>query len=168
MGGGGAVAGRVHAVPSGLLAGLHPASYNQQNLTEIVDIAAAAPADAGLRLVVEGPDFNTGETISTTFILPLGPANADGAARLNDADLLIVPEGDAVNLEEPLQFGPSGSVPGQKLGEDFDFYGDTPVQLVAVEVPADRMAKEVFYIPALLVLALVVLMQRRRTDVPAF
>jgi hypothetical protein len=36
------------------------------------------------------------------------------------------------------------------------------VQITAVEVSAERMPREVIYIPALLIFALVVFMQRRR------
>ena len=75
---------------------------------------------------------------------------------------------DKVTLEEPMEFG---GFTAQKLGPDgadFDFYADEPVVLAAVELPADRLPKEIFYIPALLLLMLVIAMQRRRTDVPAF
>jgi len=142
--------------------------FDQRAPAEIIDIASSAPAGSSVRVVVEGPAFDDGSTINTTFLLPLGDANADGEARLRDADFLVIPEGDAVTLEEPFRFGPAGSVPGQKMGEDFDFYGDEPVRLVTVETPAERLPKELFYIPALLLLGLVILMQRRRTDVPAF
>jgi hypothetical protein len=68
----------------------------------------------------------------------------------------------------------TGSVPYQSslivqaLTRQFDFYGDKPVVVKAVSLPNARIAKEVFYIPALLLLGLVIAMQRRRQIVPAF
>ena len=46
--------------------------------------------------------------------------------------------------------------PAEQLGIDWDW------ELVELEVPADRMPKEIFYIPALLLVLLVVMLQRGR------
>jgi TRAP transporter 4TM/12TM fusion protein len=141
--------------------------YETADPASIVEIAANAPADSDLRLVIEGSDIN-GDRSQVTMLLPLGEANADGTARLSSADLQVRIDGDAVTLEEPLDFaGFTASKLGPD-GADFDFYADEPVVLAAVELPADRLPKEVFYIPALFLLMIVVMMQRRRTDVPAF
>jgi hypothetical protein len=70
----------------------------------------------------------------------------------------------AWRLDEPM----FGSPLAETLS-GFDFYAETPVELAAVEAPADRLpAQEIFYIPALLLLGLVVLLQRRRQTKPAF
>ena len=143
-------------------------AYRSEAPSSIVEVAAAAPAGGELRLVVEGPDIDDGSKVnSKTFILPLGEASNSGEARLKAVDLQVLIDGDVVALDEPFQFGEAGSVPGRTLS-NFDFYGDDPTRIVAVEVPNERMAKEIFYIPALLLLALVVMVQRRRTDVPPF
>jgi hypothetical protein len=42
------------------------------------------------------------------------------------------------------------------------------VRIVRAEVERDRWPKEVFYLPALALLALVVVVQRRRQTQPAF
>ncbi|HPQ94519.1 MAG TPA: DUF3394 domain-containing protein, partial [Thiolinea sp.] len=52
--------------------------------------------------------------------------------------------------------------------QKFDFYGDQPVRVSKIEMPAQRMPKEVFYLPALLLLALLIWVQRRRQTEPAF
>ncbi|MEJ2026056.1 MAG: TRAP transporter permease [Limibacillus sp.] len=136
--------------------------------TAVVERAAQAPADGELRVVIEGPDYNNPDKIgSMHLMLPLGPPESDGVARLQREDLQVVVEGDQVILEEPFRPGEVGSVPGRKL-IGFDFYADEPVQVTAVEVEKDRIFKEIFYLPALLLLALVIFLQRRRTDVPAF
>lgn len=131
-------------------------------------MAEQAPDGGDLRLVVRGPDFNRPDVLAeTTLILPLGAPAGSGDERLQREDLPVILDGDRVTLEEPFRPGPSGSVPGQKLG-GFDFYGDQPVEIVAIQVENERLPKEVFYLPALLLLGLVVVLQRRRTDVPAF
>ena len=60
-------------------------------------------------------------------------------------------------LEEPL-FGSQF----ENLGRIFDFYADDPVEIASIALPRDRMPKEVFYVPALLAIVLVVALQRRR------
>jgi hypothetical protein len=124
-------------------------------------VAAAAPGDE-LRLQIRGPDFNTGELAETTLVMNI---EGEGSAqeRIDASGLLLFPEGDAVRLDEPM----FGTTSAEKLA-DFDFYADTPVELAAVQVPQDRMPAQVFYLPALLLLGLVVLLQRRRQTKPAF
>src|SRR5690606_10738682 len=129
--------------------------FHQEDPARIVELAAAEPEGGALRLVVEGPSLKrSGRVETTTFMLPLGAGGAGGAERLKQQDLLVVVEDGAAKLEEP--FRPE-SVPGSKL-RDFDFYGDDPVRITAVELPAARIAKEVFILPALLLLGLIVVL----------
>ncbi|MCE0506552.1 TRAP transporter permease [Roseivivax sp. GX 12232] len=114
-----------------------------------------------IRLRVEGPDFNTGETAETTLVM-----NAEGATaqeRIDNSGLMLFPEGDTVRLDEPM----FGTATAEKLS-DFDFYADDPVRLAEVQVPQDRLPAQIFYIPALLLLGLVILLQRHRQTKPAF
>ncbi len=124
---------------------------------EVVDIVAAQAENAELQLQIAGPDFNDPDkTTETNIVVPLGAAG-EGAERLEKVGLLVMVEDGVAKLEEPL--------PGSKfesIGRTFDFYADKPVTVSSVALPADRMPKEVFYIPALVVLALVILMQRAR------
>jgi len=139
--------------------------YHREDPTRIVEFAAIEPDGAEFRLVVEGPSMKrAGHTEAKTFLLPLGPAAGGGDERLKQADLHVIVEDGVAKLDEPFQ---PTSVPGAAL-LDFDFYGDEPTRITAIEVPTERIAKEVFYIPAFLLLVLVVAVQRRRTDVPAF
>ena len=128
---------------------------------EVLELASAGAPDAELRATVAGPDFNDPDVgTSTDVTVPLGPAGA-GAERLENVGLLLViGDGKAV-LEEPL-FGS----PFESLGRTFDFYADTPVEIVSIALPRDRMPKEVFYLPAILAVVLVILMQRRRALPP--
>ena len=130
---------------------------------EVLDVASAGASDAELRITVAGPDFNDPDVETTTDItVPLGPAGGSasvggGAARLEKIGLLLMIEDGKARLEEPLP----GS-PFENLGRIFDFYADVPVEVASIALPRDRMPKEVFYLPALLAIVLVILMQRRR------
>ncbi len=142
--------------------------YIEQDPVTVAELAAAAPADGDLRLVIRGPDIDNASVVrEVTVVLPLGATASSGEERLQREDLHVIIDGDKAALDEPFRPGSSGSVPGQKLGK-FDFYGDEPVHIASIQVPNDRMPKEVFYLPALLLLGIVIVLQRRRTDVPAF
>ncbi len=131
--------------------------------TELVALAGRLPADSELRIHVEGPNFNNPDKIDkTTLIIPLGKAGP-GDRRLQQAGVVIVSEGKLAKLEEPL---PASKL--EKQLKSYDFYGDKPVVVTNVLMPNERMPKEILYIPALLLLGLVILMQRRRQTQPAF
>ena len=114
-------------------------------------------------MIVTGPDFDHPDQMSQiTVMADLGPSG-DGLARLEHAGLLVLEEDGKAKLEEPL----AGTKFFTKF-QMFDFYGDEPVEISLVELDAERMMKEVFYIPALLLLGIVILFQRRRQTQPAF
>ena len=48
------------------------------------------------------------------------------------------------------------------LSREFDFYADNPVTIATVLIPRERVFKEIFYIPALILVALVFFLQLRR------
>jgi hypothetical protein len=124
-------------------------------------VLAEVPEGERLRLLIRGPDFNTGETAETTLVVDA--TGATGAERLANTGLLLLPEGEVMRLDEPM----FGTETAEAL-IDFDFYADAPVTLASIQVAQDRMPAQVFYIPALLLLGLVVLLQRRRQTKPAF
>ena len=129
---------------------------------EVLEVASARAADAELRVTVAGPDFNDPDIeTSTDITVPLGPAG-DGTGRFENVGLLLMVEDGKAMIEEPLP----GS-PFENLSRTFDFYADVPVEIASVALPRDRMPKEVFYLPALLVIALVILLQRRRAATAA-
>ncbi len=136
--------------------------YIKTDPVQIEETIGAAPAGTDMRLVVSGPDFDTAQITSKTIILPI-EGEGDGVSRLDEVGLMIMVEDGKVLLDEPFP----GSTYAKKLG-GFDFYGDEPVVIAEVKIPAERMPKELFYIPALLLLGVVVIFQRRRQTVPAF
>ena len=131
--------------------------------TELVAIAGAESADTKLRIIVSGPNFYNPDKIDdTTLTVPLGKTG-DGEARLEKLGLMVLVDGDNAILEEPLLASKF-----EYLGKEYDFYGDTPVTISSVQIPRDRIAKEIFYIPAIVLLIIVILFQRRRQTQPAF
>ena len=130
---------------------------------QILDVAGgAAPGD---RILVEvtGTDFdNPDETVTTTLDLRAGEGE-DAAAMLKDKGLVVQIDGDKALIEEPFP-----GTPFFETMKDFDFYGDVPVTVSAVKTEADRLPKQLFYIPALLLLGLVIFLQKRRQTKPAF
>ncbi|WP_025311034.1 TRAP transporter permease [Roseicyclus elongatus] len=122
---------------------------------------ADAPEGARLRIEVSGPDFDTGEI--TDLTLPIDVVGATAAERLDATGLLLFPDGEVMRLDEPM----FGTEAAEALA-DFDFYADEPVALATVQMPRDRLPEQIFYIPALLLLGLVILLQRRRQTKPAF
>jgi len=115
----------------------------------------AAPGDE-LRAVVRGPDFLTGEMQETTLLIEV-EGTGSGAERLAATGLALREEGGVVILDEPM-FGSAYS----EVMQGFDFYAETPVTLVSVKAPSDQMPQELIFIPALLLLGLIALLQRGR------
>jgi TRAP transporter 4TM/12TM fusion protein len=124
-------------------------------------VEGADPGDR-LRLLIRGPDFRTGETSETTVVFDI-EGEGGAAERIGASGLLIYPEGEGIRLDEPM-FG----TPLAETLAGFDFYAEEPVELASVLAPADRPPAQLFYIPALILLGLVVLLQRRRQTKPAF
>ncbi len=131
--------------------------YDYLSGTQIVSVAGQAPADGSVRMVVSGPDSRYGDMTTTTVLVPLG-ALGDGDTRLmTAAGITVNIDGDRAILEEPM---PSTALSRIMLA--FDFYADEPVQIIRLEVPTERVDKELFFIPAILLLCFVIVIQRRR------
>ena len=115
----------------------------------------AAEAGSEIRVVVNGPDFDTSELRDTTIVLAIGEeAPAD---RLAAMGLSLFEEGDALALDEPMFGSPHAAALA-----DYDFYGDDFVTVKEVLAPQSQMPKELVFIPALLLLALIFMLQRGR------
>ncbi|MCK8464975.1 TRAP transporter permease [Aliiroseovarius sp. S1339] len=117
----------------------------------------ASPGDQ-LRAVIRGPDFDTLDSKDLTVVFDV-PEGADVQARLDSLGVMIVPEGETIKLDEPM----FGTFLSDKLST-FDFYGDEPVQIATVQAPSNQLPKELIFIPALLLLALVAFLQSRRAE----
>jgi TRAP transporter 4TM/12TM fusion protein len=115
-------------------------------------VAEAAPVDGFLRLRVAS-ETRSGKPVEKLVKLPLGTAGS-GPQRLKAAGLTLK-ESDGKVVIDDLRFGSTG----RKFGLDVD------EQILAVQVPAERPAKYWFFVPALVMLGVVVLLQRRRRAV---
>lgn len=136
--------------------------YHYFSGAEMVEEIGSLETAEQVRAVVTGPDFdNPDRILSTTVVLDL-TTEGDALDRLRTAGLeLDDPETGA--LVEPFV-----GTPFFEVLQDFDFYDDAPVVLERIERSTERPVKEIFYIPALLLLGLVMFMQRRRQTTPAF
>jgi hypothetical protein len=127
-----------------------------------IEAMAAAPEGSLVRLNIAGPDFDTGKLRETTFVVPA--VAGDAAAALKAEGLNIEVQDDRVVMLEP----DFGSTYEDKLINEYDLYADEPVLISAVQVENERMPKEIFFLPALLLLIGIVLIQRPRAKQPAF
>ena len=117
--------------------------------SEIFDIAGKMPVDSQIRIRITGEDIE-GREIDKVVMLPLGAAGS-GKDRLMEAGLELLIDDDKVIVDNVV-FGSTAE--RQKI--DFDF------EVASVQVKADRPPRQLFYIPALLLLGLIVMIQRRR------
>lgn len=125
--------------------------FQLEDPTSIVQLATDLPADASIRATISGIDFSNDKEITKTVLLPLGAAG-DGATRLLDAAGIELRNDDGKMIVDNVSFG--GYAEKQKI--DFDW------EIIKVETPVERFPKQLFYLPAFLLLALVVMVQRRR------
>ena len=117
--------------------------------TQLIQLIEKAPADDQLRVWVEGEDIN-GDPVKKGMLLPLGePGSA--AQRLERFGLRIIPSGEQFSVMS-VKFRSSAAKAGFQVGQ----------LMTSIEVETDRPKKEWIYVPVLFVLALVVVLQRRR------
>ena len=125
--------------------------FEPRPASEMFERAQSAPDNASLRVRLTGEDLN-GKMVDARYLLPLGAAGPDGQTRLLDGAGIEFRDEDGRLFVDNLNFGG----PSEQLGIDFDW------ELTELDVAADRMPKEIFYIPAFLLLAVVYLLQMRR------
>jgi TRAP transporter 4TM/12TM fusion protein len=115
----------------------------------IEEVAEQVPPGGSIRLHAEGITIE-GDEVSKTVILPLGPA-APGGERLMAAGLELRQE-EGRTIIDLVQFGSAA----ERAGLDFDF------EITSVLLVNPRPPKEIMWIPALLLLGLIVWAQHRR------
>ncbi|QIE55573.1 TRAP transporter permease [Pikeienuella piscinae] len=120
---------------------------------EIEQAAMSAPVGSDLRLQVDGVNA-LGDPVSFTALLPV-VEGATGAERLAAVGLEYIVDGEKVVIDN-VAFDSAA----QKAGFDWD------QEIKRVLAPADQPTKYLMFVPAFLLLALVVILQRRRA-IPA-
>jgi TRAP transporter 4TM/12TM fusion protein len=133
------------------------AGADPKNLEQV---AGAQATGAEIRIFVSGQNAS-GEDVETTVVLPLG-AKGDGAKRLEAAGIKIVQNAGKTIIDDVVQADSRGK-PTAAANAKLEF----DMVVLSAEVPRDRMAKQLFYIPAILLLAFVWIVQRRRRRRPA-
>ncbi len=122
--------------------------------SQIVEMAEQVQAEGKLPMMIAGETID-GDYVEKLVVLPLGAAGS-GTERLMEAGLEVRIEGDKV-FADNVAFGSAA----QTAGLDFDW------QINSIQVAADRPPKHLMFIPALLLLLFIGLIQRRRdTDMP--
>jgi TRAP transporter 4TM/12TM fusion protein len=116
---------------------------------QIVQMVEELPPETDLRLHVEGENID-GDLVSKMVVLPMGDA-APGKARLEKAGLELRTERSRVYVDM-VAFDSHA----EKAGIDFDW------EILSLQVPTDRPAKQWMYLPALFLLGTIVMVQRRR------
>lgn len=137
--------------------------YTASSGPAAIDAVGSVPLGTPVRLVISAPDFDTGEVGTKTIVL-IPEQDAGGLERLSAVGLDVFEEDDVLRVDEPFP----GTPYFETLANEYDFYADEPVQIISAEVPNDRMPKEIFFLPAFLLLGLIILIQRRRATQPAF
>ncbi len=121
----------------------------------LVQAVEAAEPGSEIRVVVNGPDFDTSEMRDTTILLAIGDeAPAD---RLSAMGLTLLNNDGDLTVEEPMFGSPHSSALA-----DYDFYGDEFVTVKEVLAPQTQSPKELVFIPALIFLAFIFMLQRSR------
>jgi hypothetical protein len=132
------------------------APYAEEQPASIAEAALATTPGEDLRLRVAGIN-DLGDPIEFVAILPIGEG-ATGEERLEAAGLVIRQDGDALFIDDV-----GFDTPAANAGLDWD------QEVLRVLRPLDQPSKYLMFIPALILLGLVVLLQRGRrpTTVPA-
>ncbi len=117
--------------------------------TELVQVLDGKKSGEQLRLTLQGERMN-GQEFKMTTMLAVG-SEATGEERLRGLGIETREEEGRVYIDM-VGFGS----PAEKAKIDFD------QEILTIHVPADRPAKEWMFIPALLLLGVIILAQRRR------
>ncbi|NIM43987.1 MAG: TRAP transporter fused permease subunit [Hydrogenophaga sp.] len=116
----------------------------------VYDVARDRPANDRVVMVIQGLTLE-GDDVVKTVAVQLGEAGDDGRKRLADAGLQLMPLGDQMQIGA-IKFGSRAAKSGFEQGWD----------VKEVLVPSDRPTPHWFYLPALLLVALVWWNQGRR------
>jgi len=127
---------------------IHP-PFDEVKGERMSQLIAESPANTGKRIWIEGLNLN-GDEIKKGVLIPLG-APGDVKARLASSGLTVMADGDNL-MVVAVKFGSKAD----KLGIEQSF------RVTALEVPSDRPAKEWFFIPAFVLLGLIIVVQRAR------
>jgi hypothetical protein len=125
--------------------------FETRPAADLYVMAESGAENSSLRVRLSGENIN-GDIVDARYLLPLGASGGDGVSRLMDGAGIEFREEDGKYYVDNLNFGG----PSEQLGIDFDW------EVIELEVAADRMPKEIFYLPAFLLFLIVLGLQLRR------
>ena len=115
----------------------------------IYETVETMPPESSLQMHVEGENLE-GKLISKMVVMPMGDTGP-GVERLERSGLLLRQENKKM-LVDTVVFDSAA----EKAGIDFDW------EILSLQIPVDQPPKQWMYLPALMLLGMVVFMQRRR------
>ena len=115
----------------------------------IYETVETMPSESNLQMHVEGENLE-GKLISKMVVMPMGDSGP-GVERLERSGLLLRQENKKM-LVDTVVFDSAA----EKAGIDFDW------EILSLQIPVDQPPKQWMYLPALMLLGMVVFMQRRR------
>ena len=126
------------------------AEFRDAPAAEVFDVVRDAPSDTGLVLVIAGTTLEGNDVVKTVG-LRLGDHGPEARKRLGDAGVTLIATGPQVRIGQ-VKFGSRA----QKAGFE------TGWEVKAIKLPSGRPTPHWFYLPALLLVALVWWSQGRR------
>ncbi len=124
--------------------------YTHVPPARVYDVAKDLPDGGRLVMAIKGTTIE-GEDVTKTVAVRLGPAGEDGRKRLAEAGLTLTGLGDAMQISG-VKFGSRAKKSGFEQGWD----------VARIEVPSGRPTPHWFYLPGLVLIALVWWSQGRR------
>ena len=128
------------------------APFEEKPPIELVEAIGGVEPGQEMRLMIDGLD-DIGEPRTFVAVFPV-LEGADGAERLQNAGLEIVEDGDVI-----LIINAAYDSVAEKAGLAFD------QKITRIMVPTDQPPKQFMFIPALVLMALIWVIQRRRISV---
>ncbi|HFD87433.1 MAG TPA: TRAP transporter fused permease subunit [Gammaproteobacteria bacterium] len=135
--------------------------YEVLPASDIYKVAEAIPENGELRMITRGENLVDGKIITQTVLLPL-KGKGSGKERLEQAGLVLGSEDGKVVVDD-LAFG----TPAEKLGlggkdKSLGTKVDLGWEILDVYHPTNAPAKHWIYLPAILLMWMIITLQRRR------
>ena len=132
--------------------------FNINPGAQAMKIATGMPDDATMRVRIVGPDFDDPDKPNNTSVILKMGKKGSAEDRFTKAGLNVLEEDGVVKID-----GLTWDSKLKHLDKLFTMGDpDKPMYIDKVLLKNDRMLKEMFYIPALLLLGLIIFLQRRR------
>ena len=132
--------------------------YQEVAGSEVVQMAASLPNNASIRVKIIGPDFDDIDELNHTNIVVNLGEQADVETRFMQAGLMVLEEEGELIIDALTWDSQHKQLDQLFTMGDLDY----PLKIDKVLLNRERQPKELFYIPAILLLLLVVLLQKAR------